>query len=69
MERRFIGLHGRSERINTLTVGESTGFAALGGIINLTLDDNKLRFEISLGAMQTELKISSRLRAKVNHKP
>ena len=60
---------------NTLTVGESTGFAARGGIINLTLDENKLRFEINLGsAMQTELKISSRLLAlakivKVEQKP
>ncbi len=49
---------------STLTVGESDGFADLGGIINLTLDHNKLRFEINLdAATQTRLKISSKLLA------
>lgn len=49
---------------STLTVGETQGFADLGGIINLTLDQNKLRFEVNLdAAMQTQLKISSKLLA------
>jgi hypothetical protein len=49
---------------NTLTVGETKGFADLGGVINLTLDENKLRFEINLdAAMQTRLRISSKLLA------
>ncbi len=49
---------------STLTVGETKGFADLGGVINLTLDENKLRFEINLdAAMQTRLKISSKLLA------
>ncbi len=49
---------------NTLTVGESKGFAQTGGLINLTLDEDKLRFEINLAAaMQTRLKISSKVLA------
>jgi hypothetical protein len=49
---------------STLTVGESKGFADLGGLINLTLDQNKMRFEINLDAAgQSRLKISSKLLA------
>jgi hypothetical protein len=49
---------------STLTVGETEGFADLGGVINLTLDRNRLRFEINLdAATQTRLKISSKLLA------
>ena len=49
---------------NTLTVGENGGFADLGGMINLTLDQNKVRFEINLdAATQTSLRISSKLLA------
>jgi hypothetical protein len=47
-----------------LTIGETTGFAARGGIINLTLEDNKVRFEVNIGAAkQANLNISSRLLA------
>ena len=49
---------------STLTVGETKGFADLGGVINLTVEEDKLRFEINLdAAMQTRLKISSKLLA------
>lgn len=49
---------------STLTVGESKGFADMGGVVNITLDENKLRFEINLdAAVQTRLKISSKLLA------
>jgi len=49
---------------STLTVGECKGFADQGGVINFTLDENKLRFEINLdAATQTRLKISSKLLA------
>jgi len=58
--RLVAGLRGSS----TLTVGESKGFADLGGVINLVVEENKLRFEINLGAArQTRLKISSKLLA------
>jgi hypothetical protein len=46
----------------TLTVGEIQGFAVLGGIINLTVEGNSVRFEINLlAAERAGLKISSRL--------
>jgi hypothetical protein len=45
-----------------LTVGETEGFAALGGIINLTVEGNKVHFEINrLAADRAGLKISSKL--------
>ena len=47
---------------STLTVGETDGFAARGGIINLTVEGNRLRFEINqLAAERAGLKISSKL--------
>ena len=47
-----------------LTIGETPGFASRGGIINLTLEDNKVRFEVNIGAAkQANLNISSRLLA------
>jgi uncharacterized protein DUF4154 len=52
------GLKGAS----TLTVGEAEGFAVLGGIINLTVEGNKLHFEVNLSAAErAKLKISSKL--------
>ena len=56
----LIGLKGSS----TLTVGESKGFAQRGGVINLTLEENKLGFEINIDAAgQSHLRISSKLLA------
>jgi hypothetical protein len=55
---------------NTLTVGETDGFAVQGGIINLTVEANKVHFEINrLAAERAGLKISSRLLniAKIVH--
>jgi hypothetical protein len=47
---------------STLTVGETEGFAELGGIINLTVEGNKVRFEVNqLAAQRAGLKISSKL--------
>lgn len=47
-----------------LTIGEGPGFAQRGGVINLTLEDNKVRFEVNVGAArQADLTISSRLLA------
>ena len=41
---------------------DSAGFAALGGIINLTVEDNSVRFEVNqLAAERAGLKISSKL--------
>jgi hypothetical protein len=53
-----------SKGSSTLTVGEAKGFAERGGIINLTREENKLRFEVNIdAAAQTRLKISSKLLA------
>jgi len=47
---------------STLTVGESEGFAELGGIINLTVEEHKVHFEVNqLAAQRARLKISSKL--------
>ena len=47
-----------------LTIGETPGFASRGGIINLTLEGNKVRFEVNVEASkQANLNISSRLLA------
>jgi len=47
---------------STLTVGETEGFAELGGIINLTVEGNKVGFEVNqLAAQRAGLKISSKL--------
>jgi hypothetical protein len=47
---------------NTLTVGESEGFAAQGAIINLVIEGNKVHFEFNpAAAAWAELKISSKL--------
>jgi hypothetical protein len=52
------GLKGSS----TLTIGETEGFAVLGGIINLTVDGNRVHFEVNqLAAERAGLKISSKL--------
>ena len=47
-----------------LTIGESDGFVNWGGVINLLLDKDQLRFEVNLqAAEQARLKISSKLLA------
>jgi len=45
-----------------LTIAETPGFAKHGGIINFTLEDSKVRFEVNVeAAKQATLNISSRL--------
>jgi hypothetical protein len=52
----------RSKGSSSLTVGETQGFAARGGIINLTVEGNRLHFEINqLAAERAGLKISFKL--------
>lgn len=46
----------------TLTVGDMAQFAAKGGMIQFSLEDNRVRFDVNLDeATQAGLKISSRL--------
>lgn len=48
--------------LSVLTVGESDGFAAIGGVINLKLDGGQLQMEIDTGAAErAKLRISSKL--------
>jgi hypothetical protein len=48
--------------VPVLTVGESKDFTKEGGMIGLSLEENKIRFDINLKAAQhANLKISSRL--------
>jgi hypothetical protein len=48
--------------IRVLTVGETERFVEVGGIINLYIESNKVRFEINVdSAERAGLKISSRL--------
>jgi hypothetical protein len=45
-----------------LTVGDTEGFAALGGVINFTMEDNKVHFDVNVDAAErARLKISSKL--------
>ena len=50
------------ESTGVLTVGETAGFAADGGAINLKLEDGRVRFEINAAAAERQqLHISSKL--------
>ena len=52
------GLRGAS----VLTVGDTAGFARMGGIINFVLDESRVRFEINVKAAEgAHLKVSARL--------
>jgi hypothetical protein len=45
-----------------LTIGDAPGFAKRGGIVNFTVEDNKVRFEVNVeAAKRADLTISSRL--------
>jgi YfiR/HmsC-like len=47
---------------SVLTVGDTAGFAKMGGMINFVLDDNRVRFEINVKASErAHLKVSARL--------
>jgi hypothetical protein len=59
----MVPIHGRkAQRVWVLSVGETQGFTADGGVINFKLEDGKVRFEIDVDAAGRErLRISSRL--------
>src|SRR5947208_2904068 len=47
-----------------LTIGDTPGFAKSGGMINLILENNRVRFEVNVkAAKDADLNISSRLLA------
>jgi hypothetical protein len=59
---RVAQLLGRLKGRSVLTVGESPGFPHRGGVINFTLEDGTVRFEVSQSnAEHNQLKVSSKL--------
>ncbi len=60
--KRFRQAAGGLRASGVLTVGETPGFAAQGGVINFKLEGDRLRFEINIDAAERErLRISSKL--------
>jgi YfiR/HmsC-like len=60
--RRFRSLWGNLKPAGILTVGETVGFAAGGGVINFKLDSGRVHFEINVDAAErAQLRISSKL--------
>jgi hypothetical protein len=50
------------EGLPILVVGESSDFARRGGMINFTVDNNKIRFEVNVdAAKKSRLNVSARL--------
>src|ERR1700681_1021652 len=61
-EAQFAGLKPAIESLPVLTVGESPGFATLGGAVDFVPQGDKIRFEINIGvAERAGLKISAQL--------
>jgi len=62
-ERRYAAsIIDRTRHLPILTVGDFSGFSRDGGMVELFLQDGKVRFEINLAAArQSHLKISSQL--------
>lgn len=61
-QQRFRSRAGSLERSGILTVGETQGFPADGGMINFKLEDGRVRFQINQEASGRErLRISSKL--------
>lgn len=60
--RNAVTILDRTRRLPILTVGDVSGFSRNGGMVELFLQDGKVRFEINLAAArQSRLKISSQL--------
>lgn len=60
--KRFRALAASMKDAPILVVGEAEGFATIVGIINLKLENGKIRFEINLEAAErSQLRISSKL--------
>jgi hypothetical protein len=60
--KRFLAVLDRIKGSSVLTVGEMPDFTADGGMINLRLEDGKVRFDVNVEAAgQGQLRISSKL--------
>jgi hypothetical protein len=61
-ERRTGEILPRLRKLHTLTVGETPGFPRAGGMINFSIQDNKVKLEMNLDATtRAGLKINSKL--------
>ena len=61
-QKNAAGMLASAENTSALTIGESEGFAERGGVVNLVIQNAKIRFEINTGAAERKgLIISSRL--------
>lgn len=61
-QRRTAEILGSVKRINTLTVGETPGFAQAGGMINFSIQENKVKLELNLDTTtRAGLKVNSKL--------
>jgi hypothetical protein len=66
-QRRTAEILGSVKKINTLTVGETPGFAQSGGMINFSIQENKVKLELNLETTtRAGLKVNSKLIA-VSH--
>jgi len=61
-KKRFGALLQAVQNSSVLTVGEAPGFAAQGGVVNFTLENGAVHFEVNLeAARHKDLEISSKL--------
>jgi YfiR/HmsC-like len=61
-ERRTGEILASVKKANTLTVGETAGFPQAGGMINFSIEDNKVKLEMNLdAATRAGLKVNSKL--------
>jgi hypothetical protein len=61
-ERRAAEILAGSKKASTLTVGETPGFAQAGGMINFSIQENKVKLELNLDATtRAGLKVNSKL--------
>ena len=61
-QRRTAEILASLNKANTLTVGETAGFAQAGGMINFSIQENKVKLELNLDATtRAGLKVNSKL--------
>jgi hypothetical protein len=61
-ERHTAEILGSVKKTSTLTVGETPGFAQAGGMINFSIQENKVKLELNLEATtRVGLKVNSKL--------
>jgi YfiR/HmsC-like len=60
----FAGVLKNTRQCNALVVGTAEGFLERGGMIKLLVENNRMRFDVNMGAVgRTKIKLSSKLLA------